>query len=161
MPGGQPTKLTPKLQKQIAADLAKGLPMVAVCEAAGITDVTLRNWRKWGLAGKAPYAEFFLVLTRARARGKLVLSRKILSDGQGSRGAAWMLERTAKEFAPRVNIKVEEELESLLDAVERVCEGKDCGCFEAILAAIAARDSGEAPAGDPGGADQPESQRVH
>lgn len=145
------TPLTEAVKAVIVSSVREGAPVEPACEAAGISVSTYYNWMRWGKGGKEPYASFLQDVTRARAEAELeLLSTAKAGDDKGesngpARCAQWILERTrGNRYAARVNVKVEEELETLLDVVERICSSKDCGCQQAILEALAARDRGEA-----------------
>jgi hypothetical protein len=149
---GRPTKLTAELQAALVELLSEGVPISAACDNVGIDPKSYRDWLRWGNGGegKEPYASFSLAITRARSDAVVNLLREAKSgDAAGTSNgpakcAQWALERLfPKQFAPRLNVKIEEELEGLLDVVERVSGAKDCGCYQAILEALAARDRGE------------------
>ncbi len=149
---GRPTVLNAELQAELVALLVEGLPISAACDRVHIDAKSYRDWVRWGNGGqgKEPYASFSLAVTRARSDAMLNMLRdaKAGDEPGTSNGPAkcsqWALERLfPKQFAPRVNVRIEEEVETLLDVVERVCSAKDCGCHEAILTAVAARASGE------------------
>lgn len=157
MAGGRPTKLTEELMEELCGLLAQGKPIKPSCELVGIDDSTFRKWRIAGRNGDPDMQEFFTRVARARAEGELNLwGVAVAGDGPGTSNgpakcAQWLLERTfGTRYAARLNVKLEEGLEVLLGDVERICGSKDCGCFEAILAALAARqDGGGEVAGDP------------
>jgi hypothetical protein len=156
---GQPTKLTPELQVELLGLLSEGKPIEPSCRKVGIDDSTFRLWRSKARQGDPALQEFFALVARARAEGELSLwDIAKAGDVEGSsngqaRCAQWLLERTfGNRYAQRLNVKLEEGLEVLLADVERVCGAKDCGCFEAILTALAARRDGESEAlGEEGG----------
>lgn len=149
MPGGRPSKLTDELEAELLGLLSEGKPIEPSCRKVGIDDTTFRLWRSKARKGEERYQEFFAAVTRARAEGELALwdiAKK--GDDQGAsngtaRCAQWLLERTFGErYAQRLNVKLEEGLESLLEVVDGICAAKDCGCHEAILTALAARRDG-------------------
>jgi hypothetical protein len=142
---GRPTKLTEEVIVALCEALADGKPYRPACEALGIDDSTFRLWRIKGRNGEEGYAEFFTRVTRARAEGELKLwGRAVSAEAAAARNAQWGLERGfGNRYIARLQVKVEEELEGLLDAVERVCSAKDCGCHAALLEALAARAGGE------------------
>lgn len=139
--GGRPTKLTPALRKQLVRMLEDGNPISASCASLGIDETTFRKWRARARSEDDPeLAKFFVDIARARARGELKLYKRALrGDGAGrsngpARCAQWALERQfGNKYAPRVNLKVEEELETFLDVAERVLPGEH---YEALLEAI-------------------------
>jgi hypothetical protein len=171
MAGGRPTKLTTEVRKDLIARLAEGAPISACCAVVGIDDSTFRKWRTLARNGDAAMAEFFTEVARARAEGELKLwgiataGDPMATSNGPAKCAQWALERQfGTKYAPRVSVKVEEELETLLDVVERICESKDCGCYEAVLEAVAARARGEevgGPEGSPGSSPQSEGEVVH
>lgn len=163
MPGGRPSKLTHELTEALCALLREGKPLLASCEKVGIDSSTFRKWRGDLRRGDTSKAVFFTAVARARAEGQLaLLDTALAGDEKGASNgpakcAQWALERLFPEqFAPRLNVKLEEGLEALLNDVERVCSSKDCGCYEAILAAVAARQDGGGTAGE-----DPPEERVH
>ena len=46
MPAGQPTKLTPKMKKQIKFLAEKGFTDKEMANAVGVTEQTINNWKK-------------------------------------------------------------------------------------------------------------------
>lgn len=158
----RPPKLNATIQASIIENIELGVPVETACQAEGINPATYYRWQQWGGQGKQPYVEFCEALARAKAKAEIALVKtsaggddKGVSNGP-AKCAQWLLERTrGKRYAARVNIRVEEELETLLDVVERICSGKDCGCLEAILDALAARAGGEAAEGAQGAESAP------
>lgn len=157
----RPTKLTAELTAEVVDAIEAGNYAETAAEAVGITPATFYNWMTWGAQSREPYTAFFEAITCARARAEMQLVSTVLQgDDKGTgfgaaKAAAFMLERTRpKKFAQRINVKVQDELERLLDVVQRVCSESD---FSRILEAIAAGDS-ETPAGD---ADIAEGGGVH
>lgn len=158
MAGGRPTKLTEELAEELCKLLSEGKPIKPSCELVGIDVSTFNKWRALAKRGDERYSEFFAMVARARAEGELhLLGIATSGDGPGTSNgpakcAQWVLERSfGARYQPRVNVKVEEGLALLMADVERVCGGKNCGCYEEILTAIAAREDGEgAPSGDTG-----------
>ncbi len=150
MAGGRPTKLTDDMQATICAALEAGKRLQVACAEAGITRSTLSVWRREAAKGSARHAEFFDAVSRAWDvnEGLLIETVKV-GDDKGvsngpARGAQWLLERTRpKQYAQRLNVKLEEGLDELLGHVDRICAAKDCGCYEAILSALAASETGE------------------
>lgn len=125
-------------------------------EAAGIHLDTYYGWIERGKAGEPRYAGFSEAVARAKAQAEADMLRTAKSgDEKGASNgpakcALSILERTrGKRFAPRVNVKVEEELTVFLDVAERVLARED---FARLCAALAAEDgSGEvAPASGSG-----------
>lgn len=161
---GRPTRLTPDVQLVILENILAGVPCETAAEAAGIASETLWKWLMYGKGAdgagdgaREPYKSFRQAVRRAQAIAEVGLVQIVragddvgVSNGP-ARGAQWLLERTrGNKYAPRIAERVQSELEMLLDAIERVCAAKDCGCYEAVLAALAACASGEAASGAPG-----------
>jgi hypothetical protein len=158
---GQPTKLTPELAEQIVKAIEAGNYNETAAEAAGIDLKTFYNWMNWGRDGKEPFTAFFQSVTRARANAELDLVDAVRAgDGKGegfgrAKAAAFMLERTrAKKFAQRINVKVQDELERMLDVAQRVLAAED---FGRLLEAIAADDR----TGETGEAQSTAGEQVH
>lgn len=149
---GRPTKLTPELTEQIVADIEKGNYSETAAQAAGIDVSTFCNWMKWGAAEKEPYSAFFEAVVCARARAEITLVDKLTTGKRGERGgAAYLLERTRpNKFAQRINVKVQDELERMLDIAQGILSAAD---FSRLCEALAS-DGREATAGaDPGEAE--------
>lgn len=149
---GAPTKLTPELTEEICKAIEVGNYLETAAEAAGITVRTVYNWIDRGRTGEEPYAAFFHAVTRARASGEMNLVTTLLEgDGKGesfgqARAAAFMLERTRPDkYAQRVNVKVRDAVEEVLECVRRVCSPED---FARVLEELSRRDSGEEAPGD-------------
>lgn len=144
---GAPTKLTPELTQEICDALERGNYLETAAEAAGITVRTVYNWMDRGSKGDEPYAAFFHAVKRARAAAEIDLVATVLKgDEQGTgfgeaRAAAYMLERTRPDrFAQRVNLKVRDAVDEVLECVRRVCSPED---FARVLEELSRRDSGE------------------
>lgn len=118
---GRPTKLTPQVEARILKVVVEGNYAETAAEAAGIDRATFLRWMQRGRDGLEPYAAFAAKVTRARAEAETKLVRVIRQSG-GAQGAQWLLERTRRRFAARVNLKVEHELEEFLDVAERVLD---------------------------------------
>lgn len=159
MPGGRPSKLTDELVEELCTMLTEGKPLKACCDKVGIDDSTFRKWRIAARNGDPAFQEFFTRVTRARAEGELLLwGIAVAGDTQGTANgqakcAQWALGKlNPNRYAERLNVRLEEGLELLLSDVERICSTKDCGCFEAIITSLAAREAGEREApSDPSG----------
>src|ERR1700735_3232886 len=89
---GRPTKLTPETQRAICDSIALSIPYKYAAEEAGIDEDTFALWMRKGREGRAPYAAFYRVVTRARASAVKSLTVRILGGGKGSSGSAWLLE---------------------------------------------------------------------
>ena len=142
--GGRPTSLTPELEKELFEHLERGTPVALSCRLVGIDQSTLSRWRTKEKDGENPeLTRFFIDFTHARAVGELNMVQTALrGDGREyshgpAKSAQWLLERAfGHAYAPRVNMKVESVAEMTIESVTKVCAGKDCGCYEAILGAL-------------------------
>lgn len=71
---GQPTKLTPMVEKILVETVSVGAHYEVACKLAGIDYSTLRNWLIRGeKEGKGIYFEFFETLTRAQAQCEVAM----------------------------------------------------------------------------------------
>ncbi len=144
----RPSKLTPELQAKICTLLSAGKRLDVACAECDVDRTTLAHWKAEAARGSEAHAEF----TNAVARAFLIGEGQLFDEvrkGDPDKSARWLLERTRpRQYAPRLNVKLEEGLEVLLNDVEQVCGAKDCGCYEAILTRLAAREAGEGE--DPG-----------
>lgn len=158
-PDGREPKLTPTVHKAIVEVFAGGGTKVTAADKVGVHVSTVNNWLRWGEHGQQTgksnaYVELFVAVRRAHADRELKLLGTVeagddagVSNGP-AKGAQFLLERTfGTKYAARQIVKVEEALESLLDAAERICSGKDCGCLEAIWAELARRDGSDEATG--------------
>lgn len=154
-PEGREPKLTETVHAELVAVFAAGGTKVTAADKVGVHVSTVNNWLRWGEHGQQTgksnvYVELFVAVRRAHAERELNLLGTVeegdlpgVSNGR-AKGAQFLLERTfGTKYAARQVVKVEDALESLLEAVESVCQGKDCGCLEALWARIARRDGEE------------------
>lgn len=160
-PDGREPKLTKAVHDALVDVFAQGGTKVTAADKVGVHVSTVNNWLRWGEHGQQTgksnaYVELFVAVRRAHAERELQLLGKVAAGDEAgvsngpAKGAQFLLERTfGTKYAARQVVKVEEALESLLDAAERVCAGKDCGCLEAIWAELARRDGGDEAASDP------------
>jgi len=81
--------------------LARGLTRSVACRAVGISTTTLLRWTKRGEAGDEPYASFIADIEAADASGECVLQERVIAGSVGWQGAAWMLERTRRDYGKR------------------------------------------------------------
>lgn len=91
-PAGRPpkTEVEPAIAKAICRNLEMGLPLTLAAEAEGVGRATVHEWI-------AKFSDFHGQITRARARGALLLTRRSLRGGPGSGQATWHLERRYRE----------------------------------------------------------------
>lgn len=95
MKTGRPTLLTRALQKQLCDLLAGGIPLGTSCEACGIAPRTARDWLHRGATEKG-FSAFAAAISRARARGRVFLVKRITAAGDW-RADAWLLARLAPD----------------------------------------------------------------
>jgi len=70
-PGGQPTKLTPAVQKIIVSEIQKGMTLEEAAMIADLEPRTVIQWSRWGRYNKSPlYWRFFRAVKKARAQSK-------------------------------------------------------------------------------------------
>lgn len=154
-PDGREPKLTEAVHNTLVEVFAAGGTKVTAADKVGVHISTVNNWLRWGEHGQQTgksnaYVELFVAVRRAHAERELALLGTVeagdepgVSNGR-AKGAQFLLERTfGTKYAARQVVKVEEALESLLEAVESVCSGKDCGCLEALWSRLARRDGGD------------------
>lgn len=129
---GRPTLLNAELQAGIVADLEQGCTLDIAAECAGITATTIHCWMAKGREGMAPYAEFEQAVTRARGNLKKRLISEVRSgEIPGGKGSAPLKDWKArlellKALDPHtfgdqrtVNVKLEKELEKVVDKLEK------------------------------------------
>lgn len=137
---GRPSKLTPELSVKILGLICEGHSLNVCCQAVGIDDQTLRNWKAKGEEGKQPYATFVRACKIARAAGEVGLLREARAAGKGE----WtkyitILERTRPErWSSRQRIEVEKHVSIHVDAPPAAAE--DVATWQARRAA---RQAGE------------------
>jgi hypothetical protein len=151
---GRPSKFTPEIKDELLRLIEDGTPIRTSCAIVGINTSTYQTWK--GIAGKDELSDehaFFIDIARARAIGeKRLLDLARQGDGRQwsegpSKSAKWVLERSfGKDYAPRLNMKLEELGDLTLGAIERVCGAKDCGCYAEIIAALGDIETGSGEA---------------
>ncbi len=154
-PEGRAPKLTAEVQATLVEVFEAGGTKVTAADKVGVHLATVNNWMRWGEHGlqegkSNAYVDLFVAVRRAHAERELRLLGTVevgdepgVSNGR-AKGAQFLLERTfGTKYAARQLVKVEDALESLLDAAERICAGKDCGCLEALWAELARRDGSD------------------
>ena len=68
---GRPTKCTPELTEKICEYLASGCYVCTACQAVGISETTLGNWRARAAEGEEPYVTFVGATKEAEAKAEL------------------------------------------------------------------------------------------
>jgi hypothetical protein len=106
----------------------------------------LHRWIRLGKAQKrGRYKRFFEAIEKAQAeaeaRDVALIAKAATTDW---RAAAWRLERRLpRKYGPRVRLAVQEELESVLNRLEKGLEGE---VFDRVLRLISAEDEDVSPA---------------
>jgi hypothetical protein len=97
--GGRETALTPDVQAVIVEASRKGLPITFAGPRVGLHESTVRNWMRWGKAGKSPlYVAFFTAVKQAQAEYVLSCVSEIKHHGATSwQALAWLLERMHRD----------------------------------------------------------------
>jgi hypothetical protein len=67
----RPTKCTPELTEKICEYLASGCYVCTACQAVGISETTLGNWRARAAKGEEPYVTFVEATKEAEAKAEL------------------------------------------------------------------------------------------
>jgi hypothetical protein len=67
----RPTKCTPELTEKICEYLASGCYVCTACQAVGISETTLGNWRARAAEGEEPYVTFVEATKEAEAKAEL------------------------------------------------------------------------------------------
>lgn len=67
----RPTKCTPELTEKICEYLASGCYVCTACQAVGISETTLGNWRARAAEGEEPYVTFVEAVKEAEAKAEL------------------------------------------------------------------------------------------
>jgi hypothetical protein len=67
----RPTKCTPELTERICEYLASGCYVCTACQAVGISETTLGNWRARAAKGEEPYVTFVEATKEAEAKAEL------------------------------------------------------------------------------------------
>lgn len=145
---GRPTKLTDELAAVIIADIEQGVQPDAAAADAGIAPSTYFDWMQRGKAGEEPFRGFRSEVARARLAAESKLTKTILNGderGMGfgpSKAALEMLSRLRPDrYSPTMKVQLRDDLERILDVVERVC-GQES--FLAVVEALADDDSARA-----------------
>jgi len=152
---GRPSKFTPEVKSQLLNLIEDCTPIKTACAIVGIGQSTFATWKAQAATEgeEGEFARFFCEVSRARGIAeKNLIDQARQGDGREySRGPAvnsqWLLERQfGAQYAPRVNMKLEEMGDIYLDIITRVCSAKDCGCYSEILAAVSSSETGDGAA---------------
>lgn len=96
------TLLTPAVKTTICRALSAANTVTTACALAGIGERTFHDWMQRGeREDRGEFHAFFAAVSRARAKAKAALVRRIVAAAQRDwRAAAWKLERLyPKEYA--------------------------------------------------------------
>jgi transposase-like protein len=151
-PAGRPSKLTPELQRRVVEGIELGMPLEHAAMAVGIGESTLHRWVQQGGEEAGAYREFREAVREARARRTKKLLKHVwraMEDKASSSGlqrgdwkAAWKALETLepKDFGLKVRVQVVEELDGLLEELERVLPVE---WYEKVLEVASRRAGGE------------------
>lgn len=154
-PGRRP-KLNRDLSERLLQLLENSIPLAVACPGAGISDRTLRIWRKRAADGDKTLAEFIGKVDAAIAKGRIRLLLQIQKHGNRDfRAPAWILEHAhSQHFGAKsqVSISLVQERAKLLDIAEKTLKPD---AYAVLLAAVAAAEdagaNGEGEIGETGG----------
>jgi len=138
-------KLEPAVTQRIIDLMRAGNFLEVAAAAAGVHRTTLHRWLRLGRDQKrGKYRKFADAVDRAQAESE---ARDVALIAKASpedwRAAAWRLERKApRRYGQRVQISVQEELDRVLDKLERKLRPE---IYEQVLQAMASEDD-ELPA---------------
>ena len=115
---GQPTKLIPEIMDKIIQGISVCAPISTACDAAGLSDETLRLWRheyeealtRTGDLSERDLCliEFFGRIKKAFAEAEIAELREIQRNPKGFFNRAWLLERTRQDkYALRGKLEIE------------------------------------------------------
>lgn len=152
MPVQSFTMLTPTVRAALLESLRGGNYRVVACAKAGIHRDTLSGWEQRAKAGEEPYKSFVDELHQAEAESEAKLLGEIRTAQPAVVGVsgpdiwqakAWILERRfPKRWGLRVRAAVNEELEGLLDRLQKRL---DAETFAKVIDASREETPGEAP----------------
>ena len=125
------TKLTPERADKLVALLKGGHYRSAACAAVGVSDRTFRTWMQKGEDGDVRWAEFAQRVREAETESESRAVVQIQLHGKKDwRALAWWLERrfpTRWGDQKAVAVKLEQERESILDALVKALEKRGHG----------------------------------
>lgn len=143
-------KFTVELGKRFCEIVRRGNFRETACAEIGITPPTMRRWLRMASEGHEELRAWVRDLDAAEAEAEdvmvVAIRRAAIKDW---RAAAWYLERRGPKrwgFKAQVEVSLQEELQRVLDVVEREVGGEAAA---RILAALTDGEVGEgAPPGD-------------
>ncbi len=123
-PLGRPTLLSKEIQDAICLAIRTTKMSMSDCaESAGLEPATVYKWMAVGKKeSSGPFHDFFIEVKRARADGSKMLLARIAKAGQDPKhwqANAALLAMTEPQYAPKVRLAVEEQLEAAVDALTR------------------------------------------
>lgn len=142
-------KFTQALSDKFVEIVRRGNFRETACAQVGVDPSTMRKWLRMAAAGDKRFARFVKALDAAEAEAEDVMVAAIrLAAREDWRAAAWYLERRGPKrwgFKAQVEVSVQEELQRILDVVERELGGE---ASTRVFAALADSDvsEGTAPA---------------
>jgi hypothetical protein len=114
---GRKTILNAELTQRIIDLIAQGCDQKTACSICGIGERTFHEWKEKGLEGKAPYADFFDAVSKARNEFKRALIACVVLGARGGlpkpadwKAAAWLLSKGwPREFSDRLPLPQEDD----------------------------------------------------
>lgn len=145
-------KFTQALADKFVDIVRRGNFRETACAQVGVDPSTMRKWLRAAANGDKRYAAFVRSLDQAEAEAEdLMVTTIRLAAREDWKAAAWYLERRGPKrwgFKAQVEVSVQEELQRILNVVEREVGGE---AATRVLAALADSDVGEGTApSDPG-----------
>lgn len=149
------TRMTAEVKATILEAIRDGNYRVVACAKAGIHRDTLSGWEQRAKTGEEPYKAFVDELHQAEAEAEVKLVKEVRTAQPAVVGVsgpdlwqarAWFLERRfPKRWGLRVRAAVNEELEGLLDRLQKKL---DAQTFEKVIDAAREEAPGETPTAD-------------
>lgn len=139
-------QLNGAVELQILQNVSSGNKLADAAREAGVAGQTVRNWVKWGEAGKEPYAAFVKNLRVAEVKPR----NKAMKAWQKQMGEDWRAAKAFVEYLDKQQTSPESiarQVDEILGVVEDVL-GQDAA--KKVLRELVER-SGGAEAGEPGG----------
>ena len=94
---GRPTKLTPALQERLVEVIRRGHYISTACQAAGISQEALSQWRDRAAKGEELYMAFVDAAEKARAEAEITLFDRVISASELPGAQGWLPAITALE----------------------------------------------------------------
>jgi transcriptional regulator with XRE-family HTH domain len=134
----RPTKLTLPLQRAFCRALRQGLTYSSAAELLGVDTGTVGRWLSRGREEEeGPHADFAVACAKARAQAtQRLLKIAFARVAEGTDSPLPLLTMIEPRYAPRVRVTLEQEINGLLDKIERAFSSEPA-IYERVLAAIA------------------------